>query len=495
MKFLRMAETFIERNGFGIVAMITNNSFLDGTSHRVMRRHLLKTFNFLYVLNLHGDIRNESTEEGSDENVFEITQGVAISIMVRTQKNDDELARLMYCDVVGRREAKYDFLEQNSVDSVAFSQIEPQAPRFRFLPTADDVQDIYEQGFGLNEFFKTFSSGIQTKRDKLCVALEEVTLERTVRDFTALDCEELRSQYELPDDGRDWTVEKAKADICEKDGQIVPFLYKPFDVRYLYYSGRTKGFVAYPRHNVMRHMVDKDNIALISNRQNVRNYFSFAMVTKFACNHGTFYLGNRGQDYCFPLYLYPEENELRKERRVNFREDLYKELLGRVSNSDRNEPTEIEVFDYIYAILHSVKYREVYAKLLRVDFPRIPWPASADQFWSLSNVGTELRRLHLLDVDAVGDPGFPFVGDGSARVELTSYRAGSIWINDDQRFEEVPEIAWTFEFGGYQPAQIWLKARKGRQLCFDEIIHYQKMISAIMGTRNIMDQITFDPKS
>ena len=493
VKFLRMAEVFIERNGFGIVAMITNNSFLDGTSHRLMRRHLLATFNVLYILNLHGDIRNDSTEGNKDENVFDITQGVAITLMVRTQSNDGDLARLMYCDVVGRRQDKYDFLVRNSIASAAFSQIEPHAPRFRFLPTTDNVRGTYERGFGLNEFFNTFSSGIQTKRDKLCVALEKMTLERTIVDFELLDCEELRSRYQLPDDGRDWTIEKAKADVCKRDGHIVPFLYKPFDMRYLYYSGRTKGFVAYPRYTVMRHMVGKDNIALITNRQNVRNYFSFAMVTKVACNHGTFYLGNRGQDYCFPLYLYPKEDELTKDRRINFRENLFDELLNRVSSANHRKPTEVEVFDYIYAILHSVTYRKVYAKLLRADFPRIPWPENPDQFWSLSDVGTELRRLHLLESDTLRDPGFPFVGDGTGTVEFASYRAGSIWTNDAQRFEDVPEAAWNFEVGGYKPAQTWLKARKGRQLYFEEIIHYQKMIGAMLGTRTIMDRIKFDP--
>ena len=415
IKFLRLAEHFIEKTKCGVVAMITNNSFLDGTSHRLMRKHLIQTFDNIYILNLHGDIKNESTGGRKDENVFDITQGVAISIMLRKDPKSHKDAKIAYGELVGRRLEKYEVLENTTISSDTFSPIAASSPSYRFKPQADDTRTRYEQGFPLNELFVTYSSGVQTKRDKICVSMEKASLDKVVRDFQVLDSDTLRTRYELPKDGRDWTVSTAKADVLRSEGQIIPFLYKPFDIRFLYYTGRTKGFVAYPRRNVMRHIVGHDNIALISNRQNVRDYFSFVGVTRFVCNHGTFYLGNRGQDYCFPLYLYPTNQDLEHDRRTNFNEKLFAKMIKKASDVEGTKPNQLDVFDYIYGVLHSTQYREMFSDLLRTDFPRIPWPASPREFWQLADSGERLRRLHLMESEVLGTPDYPFIGEGGCR--------------------------------------------------------------------------------
>ena len=492
IKFLRLAEHFIEETKCGVVAMITNNSFLDGTSHRLMRKHLLRTFDNIYILNLHGDIRNESTGGRKDENVFDITQGVAISIMLRKEAKSPKVAKVAYGELVGRRIEKYAVLENTTIRSETFSPIAPSSPSYRFKPQADDARSTYEQGFPLNEFFLTYSSGVQTKRDKVCVSLDKASLDNVLRDFQVLDPDSLRTRYELPEDGRDWAVSTAKTDVLRSEGQIVPFLYKPFDIRFVYYTGRTKGFLAYPRHNVMQHIVGHDNIALISNRQNVRAYFSFVGVTKFVCNHGTFYLGNRGQDYCFPLYLYPTKHDLEHERRPNFDVKLFAKMIEKASDVEGKKPDELDVFDYIYGVLHSTQYRDVFSDLLRTDFPRIPWPASPHDFWQLADAGERLRRLHLLEPEALDSPDYPFMGEGDSVVHAPDFRGGKVWINEKQGFENIPEPAWEFPVGGYKPAQTWLKARKGRRLSFDDIVHYQKIIEVLSETRRIMKDIVIN---
>lgn len=493
VKFLRLSEYFIEKNGVGVVGMIMNNSFLEGTSHRIMRKHLLSTFDEITIIDLHGDIRNESTGGRPDENVFDITQGVAISIMVKRGPSSSQPATVRYAELVGSRQDKYASLSTGSLSDPFFETIDASGPSYQFKPRTSTAAERYDSGISLKDLFVVFSSGVQTKRDKICVQHEKAALERILEDFRRLDPEELRVRYALPKDGRDWTIAKAKSDVLRGDGKIVSFMYKPFDFRFTYYSGRTKGFVAYPRRDVMHHLVDKDNFALISNRQSVRDYFSFASVTDCINNHGTFYLGNRGQDYCFPLYQYPTEQDLETGRRHNFDSKVFKEIVRLGTDKARGLiPSEVDVFDYVYGVLHAPTYRQAYAEFLRADFPKIPWPTDALEFWHLVEKGRELRELHLMRSSIVGGVCCPFEGEGDAEVREVEFKGEAVWINSGQRFEKVPLVAWDAWVGGYQPAQKWLKDRVGRRLSFEEIVHYQKVISVLAETDRIMRSIELD---
>ena len=259
----------------------------------------------------------------------------------------------------------------------------------------------------------------------------------------------------------------------------------------------------------MANIVRRDNVSLIFNRQNVRDYFSYVGVSQFACNHGTFYLGNRGQDYCFPLYLYAEGDMLDQSVRVNFNPKLYAQIrkaaglmvepaapdgtdaFRRTTGDAR--PVELKVFDYIYGVLHCPAYRETYAEFLKIDFPRIPFPHSPKVFAAVSAKGEALRRLHLMEDAAIGEAPYPFHGpeDGSGEsvVDSPQFDAGRVWINASQYFENVPAIAWDFPVGGYQPAQKWLKDRKGCALGWDDIRHYQKIIKILAETDRLMAEI------
>lgn len=506
IKFLRLGESYIERNGQGILAMITNNSFLDGITQRHMRRHLRRTFDTIYVLNLHGDIRMDSGSTDKDENVFDITQGVAISIFVKKEASEKgKLGQVYYANAHGSRKSKYDRLFIESLSSADFSEIDAEEPNYRFLPSGDPSREAYDAGFPLNALALTYSSGVQTKRDSICVTHTRGELEQILSDFSMSPASELRERYGLPKDGRDWTINSAKEDVACGNGQIHEFTYKPFDTRYFYYSGKTKGFVAYPRRDVMQHIVGRENISLLFNRQNVRDYFSYAGVTQFACNHGTFYLGNRGQDYCFPLYLRPDEGTLDQTIRVNFDAKLYAQirkaagLTGTSAAPDGTDafrkatsdarPDEVKVFDYIYGVLHCPAYRARYAEFLKIDFPRIPFPPSPNVFHTISEQGEALRRLHLMEAPAIGETPYPFHGDGDSMVDNPRYENGQVWINAGQYFDGVPAISWDFPIGGYQPAQKWLKDRKGRALTYDDIRHYQRIIKILAETDRIMRTI------
>ena len=490
IKFLRFSEYLIERNGDGVVAMITNNSYLDGVTQRVMRQHLLQTFDAIYVVNLHGDIRQDGPGVTKDENVFDITQGVAIIVAFKNnKKTENSFAKFRYASVAGRRKAKQKTLSDGSLTTLDFQEFAPAAPNFRFIAGKDAAQAQYEAGFKVNEFFTVYSSGIQTKRDKLCISNDPETLQARISDFERLEEDELREKYHLPKDGRDWTVSNAKKDVLEGQGEVVPFLYKPFDNRFIYYSGKTKGFVAYPRREVMQHIVGKYNVALIVNRQNVRDYFSFATVTVSACCHGTFYLGNRGQDYCCPLYLYPSEQDLDQNRTVNFNSKLWKQLKKLSAHPDYGISDEVAAFDYIFGVLHSPDYRKTYAEFLKLDFPRIPWPTSPEEFWDVSKKGSKLRELHLMEPSALGTTLHPFVGDGDNVVGEPRHEGNKIWINKTQYFDNAPDYAWDIPVGGYQPAQKWLKDRKGQELSYSDVQHYQRILKALTEMDRIMKTI------
>ena len=156
----------------------------------------------------------------------------------------------------------------------------------------------------------------------------------------------------------------------------------------------------------------------------------------------------------------------------------------------------IDLLDYIYAVLHSPTYRETYKEFLKIDFPRLPYPKDVQQFWQLVSLGSQLRQTHLLEacpasrID-IGSQNMPisYLISGNNTLSKLKFDAGKVYINETQYFENVSEIAWNFYIGGYQPAQKWLKDRKGRALNMDDIEHYQKIIAALMSTHYLMQEI------
>ncbi len=146
-------------------------------------------------------------------------------------------------------------------------------------------------------------------------------------------------------------------------------------------------------------------------------------------------------------------------------------------------------YDYIYAVLHSPAYREKYKEFLKIDFPRVPYPKDAASFWELVKLGGELRQIHLLESPAAGKYITQYLVDGGNVVDKLVYKDGNVFINATQYFAHVPAVAWNFYIGGYQPAQKWLKDRKGRELNFEDILHYQKIIVALSETNKIMKEV------
>lgn len=199
------------------------------------------------------------------------------------------------------------------------------------------------------------------------------------------------------------------------------------------------------------------------------------------------------QSALFPLYTYAMSAETQQlERQANFNPKLHAKLLKLAKHPQHGEPDELAIFDYIYAVLHCPAYRSAYAEFLKYDFPRIPWPASPDEFWRLREQGSQLRQLHLMQPAAIGETPYPLLGEGDNCIDKPKLQNNQIWINKTQYFDQVPDGVWEFYIGGYQPAQKWLKDRKDQQLSFAQVKHYQSILKILARTAEIMQGIQLE---
>lgn len=231
----------------------------------------------------------------------------------------------------------------------------------------------------------------------------------------------------------------------------------------------------------MRHFLQGENIGLITvNRSPAETPASYYFITRFPYSNGYIRSDSVSIDTVFPLYLYLKDGS-----RVP---NLKKEIIDQVENIVGKVSPDF-VFQYIYAILYSPNYREKYKEFLKIDFPRVPYPKDAKTFKELVALGGELRTLHLLESPKVNQYITTYPVAGSDIVDKLIYKDGNVFINKDQYFGNVPESAWNFYIGGYQPAQKWLKDRKNRNLSNADIEHYQEMIVALSETDRIMKEI------
>jgi len=502
IKFIRYGQHYIDKNGSGVLAYISNNSFIDGITHRQMRKNLLESFDKIYILDLHGNAKKkEVCPDGSaDQNVFDIMQGVSINIFIKSgKKNKTELGQVFHYNLQGKREFKYETLNSNTIHSFEWNKLECSNPNYFFMPNSMDENYTFIKGFKVNEFFTLNNTGIQTKRDALTIQFTVKEIELVLNDFLNEDNNVLKTKYQIREDGRDWGLQWAINDLKNNKPKIEKILYRPFDIKYTLYTGKSKGFIAYPRNSLNQHIINKDNLS-ISFKSQSKFDFSYVFIHKLICESCLFesaYANNSE----FPLYLYPENNgqqtiDQSDERIPNLNVEIVKEIGDKLGLTFTNEKettkdtfAPIDILDYIYAVLHSPTYREKYKEFLKIDFPRVPYPKNKDSFWQLVKLGGEIRQIHLLESPLVDTPISKYPITGTNVVSKVRYEAGKVFINETQCFENVPEIAWNFYIGGYQPAQKWLKDRKDRELQIDDIRHYLKIIVALVETDRLMKEI------
>jgi len=507
VKFIRYAQYFVEKNGDGVLAYINNHGFLDNPTFRGMRWNLLKTFDKIYVIDLHGNTKKkEVAPDGSlDKNVFDIQPGVSINLFIRNRgkKNSSKLATVYHAEQYGSREVKLEYLWKNALSSIQFNKIESKHPQYFFMDkgVTDDAE--YKSFFGIADIFGENSLGVLSKNDSVTIDFQRDVLSERINDFRTLEAPALKSKYSLKDDSRDWSLSRAVTDLRQNysETHFKTIEYRPFDKRWTFFTGTPRGFFAYSQNRIMRNIRNDENFCLVTGRTGEAvgmMQWNLAFIANSITDQNIFY---RGGGTALPLYLYPDENaqptlDGRTERVANLNGEIVDKMAAAIGLTFTNEREEadntfapIDILDYIYAVLHSPSYREKYKEFLKIDFPRVPYPKDAETFWKLVAPGGELRQIHLLESPKVNAfiTGYPVGGSNS--VTKIEKRGDKVYINPIQHFSGVPTAAWNFYIGGYQPAQKWLKDRKGRTLNYDDIQHYQKIIVALTETDRLMREV------
>ncbi len=524
VKFLRYGQHFIEKNGSGVLAFINPHGFLDNPTFRGMRWNLLKTYDKIYTIDLHGNSKKKETApDGTpDVNVFDIMQGVSINIFVKTgKKKANELGKVFHCDLFGKRELKYDFLTENSVGSIGYKEIPNIAPDYFFVNKDFDAKKGYDEGFALNEIFFDPAPGFVTCHDQFAISLSKNEAEIKINKFLRTNSySEASSEFKLCSTNQ-WNYNSAKSNLLSYNwkNELAIINYRPFDERHTVFTSDVCTHRRIDR--AMKHLYLKKNIGLIFVRQiKTTDNFDYIYVTNKIFESS--FLSNKTGEitYVAPLYLYPETTgqqtlDQNTERRPNLNEAIVKQIAEKLGLTFVNEKetskdsfAPIDILDYIYAVLHSPTYREKYKEFLKIDFPRVPYPKDAKTFWELVKLGGEIRQIHLLESPVVEkyitqypidgnntvtkprfEENYSIINGNTISLMDPVYPMGRVYINDTQYFQMVPEVAWNFYIGGYQPAQKWLKDRKDRKLEFEDILHYQKIIVALTETDRLMKEV------
>lgn len=520
VKFIRFAQYRVAETGYGVVALITNHGYLDNPTFRGMRQNLMQTFDEIYVLDLHGNSKKkEVCPDGSpDQNVFDIQQGVAIAFFIKYQDSQQDLAKVYHADLWGVREVKehkelvggkYYWLDENDISSTEWEIINPKSDFYLFNPQSKVSSDEYKKYWELDTIMLTNGSGIKTHRDHFVYDFDKSKLIERINDFrnTLINDSEIKNKYKL-EDSLDWNLnQKRKSFTSESNWQsyFTQCLYRPLDIRPYYHHD---ALVNRLRHEIIQHTMNKNNIGIgigIGRQGIAVNDPEWALITVFenAIDTNIF---RRGGVNIFPLYLYPtntptlfetEATNSPNGRRPNLAPEFINKLSAKlglefISDGKGEEKKTFgpeDIFNYIYAVFHSPQYRQLYAEFLKIDFPRVPLTSNQELFWELVKKGDRLVQLHLMKATGKEISSYPVAG--SNLVEQVKYNENKqqISINSDQYFAGIPPQIWNFYIGGYQVCQKWLKDRKGRHLSYDDLEHYQQIISILGESIAIMETI------
>ncbi len=553
IKFIRFAHHKIEKEGKGIVAIITNNSYLSGIIHRKMRQKIFEDFDKIFIVNLHGN----SLKKEKDKNIFNIRVGVSVLFLIKSDEKIDK--EVLYFSTLEHflmnRSEKFEFFKKTNLENLPFKKLNPCEPNFWFVPTNFSFQKKYDTFWSLRDIFKFFNTAIKTHKDSLTIHFSLENLKRMRYDFLHLKEYYFREKYKI-EDSRDWKYESAKKELMEIS-QPSLVNYRVFDCRYTYYSHKSNRFMTRPSYNLFQHFLAGQNRGIVTTRLLSSESFQHCFVTdkiSDAC-----FISNMGSEsnYVFPIYLYSEETngngllfEKQEGRKLNFtdkfklfiknhfvelveNQDLKSEIFdlenqleeqkqifenllilkSPLAELQKNEieklakiiaakkenlqiskqtfqPTGEAIFNYIYAILFSSAYREKYFDFLRIDFPKIPFTNDKNLFEKLSKIGETLIESHLFNEIPYLTFGKHF-GNAKTEVSQIKFFEEKLFYNETNFFDNVSQEIFDYKIGSYCVLEKFFKERKDKELDFSEIETVEKMINVIDFTLKTVSEINF----
>ncbi len=502
VKFILYSQWIIEKTGYGIVGFVTNHGYLDNPTFRGMRYELLKTFNKIFILDLHGNIKKkEKSPDGSkDENIFDIQQGVSIAFFIKVK--DSTKHEIYHSDVYGSRKDKNDFLRLESVQSIKWKNFKPFYPWYIFHPLDTSLWKEYSSGWSIKDIFSEYSVGIMTGMDEITIKNTKKEIEDVVYDLAILTEQEFKRKYAINKERRQWTYKKAKTDVLdtiplaseneeyvrvEIRKKIIKLLYRPFDVRYTFYTGNSTGFHERPR-NISKNMIYGTNIGLIISRNSKPDPWRDIQVTDNAIELGVMATKPGNNAPLFPLYLCTEKNgEVIKTSNIN--KDFLQEIRSFYHEFDGNISENI--FYYIVALLYSKIYRERYESFLKIDFPMVLFPKNPILFQKLVNHGKNLSNIHLFKNKLENTLNIELEKENEKKiiVKTISIKNNRVYINKKQWFNNIPLDVLKFHIGGYRVIDKWLKRYGSCELTTNIIKQFKDLVNIIHTTNTIMEQI------
>ena len=521
VKFIRLSQWLLDGTGAGVHGYISNHGYLDNPTFRGMRSSLMQSFRRIRVLDLHGNLKKKEARPGGgfDVNVFDIQQGVAIGLFAKTHRGATHIG---HAGLWGEREQKYGWLLDEGADDTDWTELVPALPFYLFEPLDESATGSYYDWSPINEIMSVNSVGIVTARDHLTIHFDPETAWETVRDFSRIGEEAARAKYRLRRDVQSWKVKWAQDDVRASGpsrSHLAPIAYRPFDRRWTYYTGKSSGFICRPISDLMPHMLAGENVGLITTRQTRDEWGALATSSIMAHKTCSAYDSNS----LFPLYLYPGVGKADRSlfsrwakgkdgRTPNLDSGFVEQIAAatklRFVSDGRGDLRKIfgpeDVLAWIYAVFHSPRYRERYEAHLKLDFPRVPLPGTAEIFRELAVASHDLLALHLLKSPKLGKPITTYTGPRNPEVGRVGWSDGTVWLDAGKTnaraghratkpgtigFQGVPEKVWDFPIGGYQVCHKWLKDRKGRTLSDEDVTHYQKIVVTLDETIRIMAEI------
>lgn len=523
VKFIRFSEWKINKTGVGIVALITNRSYLDNPTFRGMRQHLMNSFDEIYILDLNGSEINKELglNAEDDENVFNIQQGVTISIFVKINLSKKNGCKVFNFNLRGERKSKFNFLIENNFTNIKYQSIIPKKPYYFFVPQKDEFLEDYVENWKVNDIFPENVTGIVTMGDEFIISDTKEKLSGKLQEFLNTNIDEiaLKSKFNLGKNYAEWVL-TTKPEITFIEDKITEISYRPFDTRWTYFDNK---LIWRWRKKIMHNFLVGENLGLITSRINRQASLGYFFVSH---NITDFHILDNARDSTsvFTLYIYEKSaSQLsllgvgeRIRSRANISPKFIKEFSKKIGlqfvesgqgDLDKTFGPE-DIFYYAYAVFHSPTYRIRYAEQLKIDFPRLPLTSSKELFNKLVEKGNELVNLHLLGenpfdksktvFDDTSKWGIKIAGEKPENLEdwkvmevRYDERTKRVYVNSGQYFDGIEKDVWEFMVGGYQVLDKWLKDRRkaGIILSYDDQIHYMKIVVSLRETIRIMKEI------